>query len=81
MSRCTSSKEDADSFDALQDPGKAKGSPSIVFAAAAAQLQLRLLETYLLCLMLQHSPWSMLLCPSSVLERSDLHLAKSAQVR
>jgi len=44
---CTSSKEDANSFDALQDPGKAKGSPGIVFAAAAAQLQLRLLETYL----------------------------------
>lgn len=31
----------------MQDPGKVKGSPGIVFAAAAAQLQLRLLETYL----------------------------------
>ena len=32
---------------AMQDPGKAKGGPSIMFAAAAAQLQLRLLEAYL----------------------------------
>ena len=32
---------------ALQDPGKAKGAPGPTFAAAAAQLQLRLLEAYL----------------------------------
>ena len=44
---CIRSKEGAHSLNALQDPGKAKGSPGIVFAAAAAQLQLRLLETYL----------------------------------
>ncbi len=31
----------------MQDPGKTKGGPSIMFAAAAAQLQLRLLEAYL----------------------------------
>ena len=31
----------------MQDPGKAKGSPGAVFAAAAAALQLRLLEGYL----------------------------------
>ncbi len=33
--------------DAMQDPGKTKGGPSIMFAAAAALLQLRLLEAYL----------------------------------
>ena len=31
----------------MQDPGKTKGGPSIMFAAAAALLQLRLLEAYL----------------------------------
>ena len=32
---------------AIQDPGKGKGGPNIMFAAAAALLQLRLLEAYL----------------------------------
>ena len=32
---------------AMQDAGKVKGGPSLAFAAAAAQLQLHLLEAYL----------------------------------
>lgn len=31
----------------MQDPGKSKGGPNVIFAAAASLLQLRLLEAYL----------------------------------